>query len=294
MLFDLARCVAIVLVVASHVAQVLGARMGDRFGLPGFYYVSIGGVGVTLFLIVSGAVLELQHGSTPPSYRSFVFRRLLRIYPIYELSLVMAVAIYAIREDFSVLNWSDIPLSLTGFYAFAGRWGGPFVATSWFIGLIVTLYLLFPALSLWVKKRPLVWLSVTLLVSVVCRLVLGRYEDPGSPITGWFPLCRIFEFSLGIWLGSVLAGRTAPSDRDWGVAGAVIKGLSALSFPLFLIHFPLLYLIGDFRRYGVPLPAAIVCYLIVAVLASWAALAIDGLIPKARLRRLLAREPRET
>ena len=75
-----------------------------------------------------------------------MIRRVVRIYPVYYLSLVLAIPVYFIQQHMA-LHWWDIPLTLTGFYAFAGEWGGPFIATSWFLGLIVVMYSIYPALS---------------------------------------------------------------------------------------------------------------------------------------------------
>jgi peptidoglycan/LPS O-acetylase OafA/YrhL len=267
-------------------------RLLGWFGIPGFYYVSLGGFAVTLFLVISGAVLQLQYGSTATAYGEFVAKRILRIYPIYYLSLLLGVGIYAARADLSKLGWADIPLSLTGFYAFAGKWGGPFVATSWYVGLIMVMYLLFPLLSRWIKKRPLVSLFTLLLVSVASRLLLGACEVlPNRPLD-WFPLCRVFEFSLGIYIGAAVPRRFCDFGGGWGRAGTGVVFLSALSFPLFLMHHPLLAIVVDLPKDGTPLWQALLCYAVLTALASWAALRVDRRIPKARLLRALTRDRR--
>lgn len=130
---DLLRCLAIVLVLLVHVGAELGSSVSRPFGFSGFYKVTLGGVGVTLFLIISGAVLELQYGKHSIPYRKFIARRVWRIYPVYYMTLVTGIGLFALRSHvetggltvFSQLSWSDALLSATGFYAFAGRWGGP-------------------------------------------------------------------------------------------------------------------------------------------------------------------------
>jgi len=61
-LLDLARVIAIVLVLIAHIGQAVGNPIGEFFGVENFYWVSVGGVGVTLFLILSGLALELNYG----------------------------------------------------------------------------------------------------------------------------------------------------------------------------------------------------------------------------------------
>ena len=146
---DVVRSVAIALLLIAHVAQAIGSPVGDFFCIQGIYYVSIGGVALTIFLILSGMVLALQYNKQSISYLSFVFNRGLKIYPIYYMSLFIGFVLYFNHEYkhsteftavFSSLNFSDVVLSLTGLYAFVGDWGGPFVPTSWFIGLIMSMY----------------------------------------------------------------------------------------------------------------------------------------------------------
>jgi peptidoglycan/LPS O-acetylase OafA/YrhL len=148
------------------------------------------------------------YGKKEISNSHFIIKRLLRIYPVYYLSLLFGLLIYSLRSyyetgyifaNFSKFNFVDIILSLTGGYAFVGKWGGPFVATSWFVALIITMYILFPFLSCKINKRPFYSICVLLLISSFSRIILYRYGFLNRPLD-WFPLCRIFEFSLGISL----------------------------------------------------------------------------------------------
>ena len=132
---DFIRCVAIALLLLAHIGQQIGNRVGAHFGIPHFYYVSLGGLAVTIFLILSGAVLELQYGSKDIRYIQFIAKRCLRIYPIYYLSLSLGIMIYFVRfyhdtghflPGFSKLGIRDVVLSITGGYAFVGGWGWPF------------------------------------------------------------------------------------------------------------------------------------------------------------------------
>jgi hypothetical protein len=46
----------------AHIGQSIDSPWGDAFGVPNFYYVTLGGVAVMIFLALSGAVLQLQYG----------------------------------------------------------------------------------------------------------------------------------------------------------------------------------------------------------------------------------------
>jgi len=291
--FDLARCVAIVLLLTAHIGQLVGSRVGEFFGIQGLYHVSLGGVAVTLFLVISGAVLELHYGRCRVGYRDFIARRILRIYPVYWLCLVVGIALFVVGswlgpEDFSAgsaqVDWSDVVLSISGLYAFAGEWGGPFVATSWFVGLIMVMYLIFPLVSRCIKRRPLTALAVLLVTSVASRLLLGRYEVLPTRPLDWFPLCRVFEFSLGVYLATVLPKRAYDFGRGCR-GGAVVVFVGKLSFPLFLVHYPLLRVMTFLTANGVTQAVAVASFLAAALLASYVILLTDRRIPRVRLLR---------
>ena len=81
-LLDLLRILAIVLVFIAHFGQLLGSPVGGFFGIKNFYYVSLGGVGVTLFLILSGLLAGLTSASKQTGYLDYLIKKLLRIYPV--------------------------------------------------------------------------------------------------------------------------------------------------------------------------------------------------------------------
>lgn len=280
-LLDTIRSFAIGLVVLGHIFQTIGNRAGGFFGIENFYYVSIGGIGVTVFLILSGISLELSYGKKQITYTHFIMGRIFRIYPIYYMSLLLGLIIYLFYNHFSCVdcNLSNLFFSVTGTYAFAGLWGGPFVATSWFIGLIMSLYLFYPLLSKLIKIRPLFILIIIFLISLFTRFILGNYHIlPERPLD-WFPLARIFEFGLGIYLVQVF------KNNIWGVLnkykniGAILYQISAISFPLFLVHYPLLKLIKTFSD-TTSLNLSILLYLIISILFGFIILGINNKIIK--------------
>lgn len=289
---DLIRCFAVTLLLVAHIGQTIHSSIGNFFGVPHFYYVSLGGLAVTIFLILSGAVIELQYSKKNIGFLRFIFKRILRIYPVYYLSLLFGLVIYSIQSyqdtghiiaSFSKFGIVDILLCITGGYAFVGRWAGPFVGTSWFILLIITMYMIYPFLSCVIRRHPVVSICILLLISTLSRLLLGSYEVlPKRPLD-WFPLCRIFEFSLGIYLADILPKNFSrffePSKR----LRSVITFISALSFPLFLVHYPILFLINDLTRRGVNQILSICCYVFISILLSWIILEIDNKLPRSRI-----------
>lgn len=289
---DLVRCVAICLLLMSHIGQTIGSPLGIFFGIPHFYHVSFGGLAVTIFLILSGIVLELQYGNKNINTPKFLIKRILRIYPVYYLSLLFGIVVYSMKSyyytgniisNFSSLGVHDIILCITGAYAFVGEWGGPFVDTSWFIALIITLYLFYPFLSIKIKKNPNTYICVIFFISVLSRLILGKYQIlPMRPLD-WFPLSRIFEFSLGIYLVTILPQKAFNLLESKKPYSFLISFLSTLSFPLFLVHAPFLFIIKYLPMRGTNHLLSILCYLSVSVLFSWILLEIDKRFPRSFL-----------
>jgi len=287
LILDIIRCVAILLLLISHIGQTINNPiMGAWFGINHFYKVSFGGLAVTIFLILSGLALQLNYGCKKIHLSKFIAKRCLKIYPIYYLSLMIGIPLFFLRwyyfdgymaAGLGRLDLSDSILSITGFYAFVGKWGGPFVETSWFIALIMTMYILFPLLSHAIRKWPMIVILTLLLISIVSRIIIGS----GGILThfirplDWFPLCRIFEFSLGIYLALSIPEKIW---HGWALLGRMIPPisfLSELSLPLFLIHQPLLPIIRYLVIHGISPLTASLFFVVVAFMTSWIALEIE-------------------
>src|SRR5713226_2596915 len=105
-----------------------------------------------------------------------------------------------------MFNWDNFPedwvegaLTITGFCAFAGAGIlGCSLIPAWFIGLILSLYAVYPWLSRLMNRTPRATLLALLLISLASRLTVEGYLQ-NYPLE-WFPLCRVFEFGLGIYL----------------------------------------------------------------------------------------------
>lgn len=282
-LMDLIRIFATALLLFSHINGYLGTVFGNFFGFPGFYFVSLGGFAVSIYLFLSGAALEYSNNGRKLFYWRFIYKRFTRIYPIYYLSLVFSLGLAIAHQLYSgslscrFCTFSDLFLSLTGFYAFFGQWGGPILNTSWFIGLIMVLYFLYPLITYYLKKYPHLTLFGLLIISVFARYLLGKNNWlPNRPLD-WFPLCRVFEFGLGIYLVRVSKHSIWTDLKVGQRVKNVLLFFSELSFPLFLIHYPLLFIL-NFK--DLPHFFTIPTYLLVSVGVSYVILFINKYLSK--------------
>lgn len=292
-LLDLVRVLAITMVLVAHLGQLFDHPAGEFFGIKNLYFVSVGGLGVTLFLLLSGVLVGLSRPVRRADYGAYLYKRVKRIYPLYWLSIpiaILGVVVGGLLLDGSLPDmvpnsWAtEIIGSLTGFYAWVGLWGGPYNPPTWYISLIVSLYILAPLLYWLIERSPRIALLSLLCVSLFSRLYIGEngipfVDDsfldqakgwlwrqygfwPGRP-GDWFILCRIFEFSLGIYLGLYV------KSEYWFALNLPLRPLLArfsdLSFPVFLVHFPLLFIVQYLVGLGVQAWGAVAIYIAITL-----------------------------
>ncbi len=206
------------------------------FGYPAFH-IDLGSIGVWLFIFASGASLALRSYSFDSlrNVGKFYGNRLLRIYPIYWVAVIFSILMIPIT---SVLTFSDYVRNFAGFQIFFitdNSWA-KINSSYWFIGLIISLYFLFPIVYLAIKKHPHVSLLLSFLIYVAAKVIMENYFLQYTGITDWFPLCNIFEFSLGIYL--------VQKGLYWKfTAPRLLAAAGELSFYLYLVHASFLHFI---------------------------------------------------
>jgi peptidoglycan/LPS O-acetylase OafA/YrhL len=315
-LLDILRIFAIAMVLVAHFGQLVDSPTGKFFGLKNFYYVSLGGVGVSLFLVLSGILAGLGGSSHKVGYVTYMLKKVLRIYPLYLMSVPLAMMGYIlgsylleghIPKLFPNGFSADMVGSLTGFYSWMGLWGGPYNSPSWFIALIMTMYASFPMIFFFMKKQRHLAIVILLCISLASRYYVGQegvpfvdttfFEEikswfyrrygfmPGRP-GDWFPPCRVFEFGLGVYLALLLPRAT------WFVFqtrfNRPIQFLSDLAFPLFLIHYPFLFLVIYLEETGLPLALSITASLALITGVSYLVNLTDQRVPRKRIIALLS------
>jgi len=170
------RAIAALLVVFSHISLGLGS-----LGFRGYHGIDMAGYGVTMFFVLSGYLITYlllteydKNGQI--SYRKFYMRRILRIWPIYYLSIFIALAcmcFFAERADgwglfFYMFMMANVP------FIFGGTLG--FVAQLWSVGVEEQFYLFWP----WLFKQRAHLLKIMLgviIIYMVLRLILRITEN---------------------------------------------------------------------------------------------------------------------
>ncbi len=176
-----------------------------------------GYLGVELFFVLSGFILSHvyleAHGTGRFSYRSFIWARLARIYPLHLLTLAgvgllaLAAAVIGLDLGGKVLIWSSLPAELTLTHAWGLGQGGGWNHPSWSISAEWFAYLTFPlfAWAAWrMRARP--WLAAGLALVLVFAMDVGFRAWTGQLLTlqtltfGFLRIVPCFAYGAAAYL----------------------------------------------------------------------------------------------
>ena len=153
------RFVAIFLVLLEHFAFLIGTRFS-----AGFY-------GVDLFFVISGFlitnILLNQDSNFIVNYKNFLGRRVLRIFPIYYLTiLIMFLSNYKPVHDYLLYfvtfsynyAWVDFNIPINSMSHF------------WSLAVEEQFYLFWPILILLFKDKSKLLLTMITLIAIICTI----------------------------------------------------------------------------------------------------------------------------
>ncbi len=233
---DSLRAVAALLIVAYHVAFVLGALGGEGSGA----WLAQLQVGVPLFFAISGFLLYRPWvraklaGGEAPATRVFALRRALRILPAYWVALVI-IALVLGRDG--VFAWpGGLVFGVLGQAYDAGRFTGG-IGQAWTLTVEVAFYVALPFLALLARRLPglrgeAVLLGGLVALSLAWRIAVVTAVEPTD--RAYFPLlvalpAELDYFAAGMALAvlSVAAPDVrAPAWAAWATAFAAFALLA--------------------------------------------------------------------
>ena len=139
--------------------------------------IYIGGWGVSLFLIISGAALMYVYENKFDA-KVFIKKRLISIYPMFWIAYILAQLfnfyLYG-GIDTSIGKWRII-FSILGIDGFVGNFGvlSFYVVGEWFLAYILMIYIIFPLLRKGVLEHPIVLAAIAVIMYVISIVFLGK------------------------------------------------------------------------------------------------------------------------
>jgi exopolysaccharide production protein ExoZ len=212
---------------------------------------AVGAAGVDIFFVISGFVLWTVIEANPSSPGLFLWRRAVRVVPLYWL-ITLALAALALAAP-AVLpqvrfEWGHLLESLA-FVPHDDPAGNPFplLPVGWTLNYEVILYLVMAAALL--APRPWrLWVITGLLIAVTS---IGFVDPPAYPL---FANPMLLQFVAGAWLGQAwLTGRLPRKAIGWVM---VIVGVDLFAAQQVLrLHTPGMVVVLDLWRpflWGIP------------------------------------------
>lgn len=201
------RCLAVSLLVLVHMKLPTNTST-ERFI---DHFVGSGANIVTLFFVMSGFVLAWSYHDrridSLRDYLRFVVARLVRVYPLYLVTVLVAVVV--IYLIFQMVPWRVAAVHLLALQAWFPDPNHVYVfnGPAWFVSALVFLYLFFPPLLSALRR-----LSSRMLVVVVGGAAAALAVLTGliaastdGEVETWllyrFPPMRIFDFVMAIAVG---------------------------------------------------------------------------------------------
>ena len=165
------RGFAALLVVVYHATKMVHDRIN-----PLFSPFAAGGAGVDIFFAISGFVIVITaspDAENPESWSGFLWRRLVRIVPLYWLLTTVKLITLLISPDLAQHSGVSIGHVIAS-YLFIPAWNVehkalPLLTVGWTLSYEMFFYLLF-TFALWLQLRPVGWISILLLIFSVIGL----------------------------------------------------------------------------------------------------------------------------
>lgn len=217
------RAVAALLVVAFHLS-LRGRELLGRDLAHGT--LDFGAAGVDVFFVLSGFIIYSVHRrdiGRPSEGRSYILKRIIRVYPIYWLVTLVALPIYL--AGYGVATKRSAAVIAKSFLLIPQNPGVfPVVNVGWTLSYEMFFYVMF--LLLIVLPRPFavgLWALWLIPTTIVTALIIGDVWQPPVNLLFTFLLDgRNLEFLLGIAVGWAVSRFTIRRPGLLVLAGSVV------------------------------------------------------------------------
>jgi peptidoglycan/LPS O-acetylase OafA/YrhL len=198
---DFVRGLSVLLIIFFHYNCATVRIISNELTLFSYYrYAGI--IGVSMFFILSGAALTL---STQNNYSivSFYKKRFMAIFPLFWATYIFIVFAISIIGQSSPFVDKYPPTFILTIFGIDGlllyKIPNYYLIGEWFLGCIIVLYILFPAIRLLFNKNN----YLLLISSLAFCIILEKFYNIDMPLLT-FPLFRVFEFIFGMYFVTIL------------------------------------------------------------------------------------------
>ena len=226
------RAAAILLVVVRHIQVYMARRTG---GSPALGHFLVGDMGVDLFFVISGFIMVVARPlpcTGTAQVAEFLSRRVTRIYPLYWLYSLPALAVYFWRPGWLHRFDAGMRVDLLRSFFLWPQEGWPLLGQAWSLVYEMYFYLVFAALlrlrAKWFGCGLLAWTALVLAGGGL-RTALPALDGPGMRVLASM---LTLEFIAG-GLAGLAVGRMRDRPPPWwgwllvGCAAAWIVGMVA-------------------------------------------------------------------
>ncbi|MDE2578775.1 MAG: acyltransferase [Hyphomicrobiales bacterium] len=229
------RGLAATLVLFDHILTTL-IKYGD---IPASYaplFARLGGVGVSIFFVISGFIMmhmEGEGGHAPQAARTFLLKRIIRIAPVYWLATALSFVLLVLVKKPEPPIYLAKSLLFIPYFSSVEQAMYPVVAQGWTLNYEMVFYLAFAAAMM--APGRLGFLALTALFGALAALgatgIFGPTGNVGATVMGFYadPIILLFPIGMGV----ALAQRRWPRLFENSYPMLVAIGLVALDIMIF-------------------------------------------------------------
>ncbi|MBM7824875.1 ABC-type polysaccharide/polyol phosphate export permease [Arcanobacterium pluranimalium] len=197
---DFIRALSVLIIVLTHFNNPFLANNGYLLTNTPFG-IYVGGLGVSVFLIISSAGLTISY-KRPINLKRYFKKRFLNIYPMFWIAWIVAFVFFRFIYGTQSIGHGPIetlPLTILGFDGLAALFGmrTMFIVGEWFLGFIIIYYLIFPLLLWAIDRRPAISALAIIAINVGSLYALTHYQHTFEP-SAMIPV-RLIELAFGIY-----------------------------------------------------------------------------------------------
>jgi peptidoglycan/LPS O-acetylase OafA/YrhL len=222
------RGLAIVLVIIFHFT--VHQRGADGIRRVILHAGNAGWIGVDLFFVLSGFLITsilLDAKGTQGYFRNFYMRRVLRIFPLYYGTLLVAFVLVPLFHQVAVKNQWALWVYLANF--FPAR-DSAFIHF-WSLAVEEQFYLVWPAIVLLLGRRGLIGVCIAVIATALACRVYRVDARLNTELTYYMIHCRMDSLAVGALLAVLARGKggmaalATPAKVTMGVSLLLLGGI---------------------------------------------------------------------